>query len=67
MFTEEESSNSNDNCLSDDSVIKVAIMKEGSCTSTIQEQFGHLFDSEEFVEFTTTPVDHENTVSVTIN
>ena len=64
MFDGQESSNIND-CLNDNSVIRIAIMKDGACTSTIQEQFGHLFDSEEFVQFTTTPVDQEKMVSVT--
>lgn len=66
IYDGQESSNIND-CIQDNNLIKISIMKDGSCVPMIQEQFGHKFDAEEFVLFTTAPVDQDKMViTVTI-
>ena len=55
----QESSNITNGIIQDTSVIKISVMKEGECASRAQEQFGHLYDPNEFVLFTTAAVDRE--------
>ena len=54
----QESSNMND-IVEDSSVVRISVLKDGLCTPRSQEQFGHLYDPNEFVLFQTLPVDAE--------
>jgi len=55
-FDGHESSNINDH-IQDQSPVKIAVLKSGMCVPRCQEQFGHKYDPEDFVFFTTSPVD----------
>ena len=57
-FNGQESSNMND-IVQDSSAIKISVLKDGLCTPRSQEQFGHLYDPNEFVLFQSSPVDAE--------
>ena len=57
-FDGHESSNINDH-IQDQSPVKIAVLKHGMCVPRSQEQFGHKYDPEEFVLFSTAPVDAE--------
>ena len=57
----QESSNIND-LLSENTAIKIAVMKDGQCKPRPQEQFGHKYDVDEFVMFSTNIVDSERMV-----
>jgi hypothetical protein len=56
-FDGHESSNITDHI--QESLLKIAVLKEGQCLTRPQEQFGHKYDPDEFVMFVTSPVDAE--------
>ena len=58
-FDGHESSNINDH-IQDQSPVKIAVLKSGMCVPRVQEQFGHKYDPDEFVLFTTSPVEPES-------
>ena len=57
----QESSNIND-LLSENTAIKISVMKDGQCKPRPQDQFGHKYDVDEFVMLSTNIVDSERMV-----